>query len=145
MSKHDAMKEYFEPKVLEVAGNMLKFNYSDECDNAISFLTNYSDKVRKRYIRIGAEKEYGFTILITKFFSSATDDLNLQAMNFAQGMMDWIDEQERDKNYPDFGEKCQVKKLETLQNMPSLANVDWENNLAQYMLQCRVIYFEKER
>ena len=82
--------------------------------------------------------------MITKHFSDGTDDLNLGAMNFAQEFMDWIDEQDRKKSYPDFGDKCQVKKIENLQNMPNLATVDWENMLAQYMLQCRVIYFEKE-
>lgn len=145
MTKHDAMVAYMTPKVEELAGNLLNFNVSPGNEGNISFMTNYAGKVRKKYIRVGAEKEYGFTIGITKFFSDGTDDLNLSAMNFAQGFMDWIDEQGRKKDYPDFGDKCQVKKIENLQNMPNLAAVDWENMRAQYMLQCRVIYFEKER
>ena len=80
---------------------------------------------------------------MTWHFSTETDDLNLQAMNFAQEFMDWIEKQNKDKNFPDFGEKCQVKKIENLQNMPNLAAVDWENMKAQYMIQCRVLYFEK--
>lgn len=145
MTKHDAMVEYMSPKVEELAGRFLNFNVSPGEEGNISFLTNYSDKLRKKYIRVGAEKEYGFTVVITRTFSEETDDLNLDAMNFAQGFMDWIDEQDKKKEYPDFGEKCQVKKIENLQNMPNLASVDWENMIAQYMLQCRVIYFEKER
>ena len=144
MTKHDAMVAYVTPKVEELAGRLLNFNISSDQEGDISFLTNYSAKVRRKYIRVGAEKEYGFTIVITKPFSDGTDDLNLGAMNFAQEFMDWIDEQDRKKSYPDFGDKCQVKKIENLQNMPNLATVDWENMLAQYMLQCRVIYFEKE-
>lgn len=145
MTKHDAMVAYMTPKVEELAGKFLNFNVSPGNEGNISFLTNYSGKLRKKYIRVGSEKEYGFTIGITKYFSDGTDDLNLVAMNFAQGFMDWIDEQDRKKNYPNFGDKCQVKKIENLQNMPNLAAVDWENMKAQYMLQCRVIYFEKER
>lgn len=144
MTKHDAMVAYVTPKVEELAGRLLNFNVSLDQEGGISFLTNYSAKVRRKYIRVGAEKEYGFTIVITKCFSDGTDDLNLWAMNFAQEFMDWIDEQDRNGNYPDFGDKCQVKKIENLQNMPNLAIEDWENMLAQYMLQCRVIYFEKE-
>ena len=144
MTKHDAMVVYVAPKVEELAGRLLNFNVSSDQEGDISFLTNYSAKVRRKYIRVGAEKEYGFTIVITKYFSDGTDDLNIGAMNFAQEFMDWIDEQDRKKSYPDFGDKCQVKKIENLQNMPNLATVDWENMLAQYMLQCRVIYFEKE-
>lgn len=145
MTKHDAMVEYMSPKVEELVGRLLNFNVSHGEEGNISFLTNYSDKLRKKYIRVGAEKEYGFTVLITRTFSEETDDLNLDAMNFSQGFMDWIDEQDKKKIFPDFGEKCQVKKIENLQNMPNLASVDWENMIAQYMLQCRVIYFEKER
>lgn len=145
MSKHDAMVAYMSPKVEELAGRLLNFNVSPGEEGNISFLTNYSDKIRKKYIRVRSEKEYGFTIVITRTFSDGTDDLNLDAMNFAQEFMDWIDEQDKKKNYPDFGDKCQIKKIENLQNMPNLASVDWENMIAQYMLQCRVIYFEKER
>lgn len=145
MTKHDAMVAYMSPKVQELVGRLLNFNVSPGKEGNISFLTNYSDKLRKKYIRVGAEKEYGFTVLITRTFSEETDDLNLDAMNFSQGFMDWIDEQDKKRIFPDFGGKCQVKKIENLQNMPNLASVDWENMIAQYMLQCRVIYFEKER
>lgn len=145
MTKHDVMMEYFEPKVTELIGDTIKFNFSPNSSDKITFVTNYSDKVRKKYIRVGAEKEYGFTILITKSYSQDDDDLNLEAMNFAQAFMDWLDEQGEQKQFPNFGDKCQVKKMETLQNMPNLAEIDMENGVARYMLQCRVIYFEKVR
>lgn len=144
MTKHDAMKAYFEPKVKELVGNLLNFNLSPESPDCVSFITNYSDRVRKKYIR-AAEKEYGFTIIITRVYSPYTDDLNLEAMNFAQEFMDWLDEQNRKKNFPEFPENCQVKKIENLQNMPNLAGINAEEGLAQYMVQCRLIYFEKER
>jgi len=142
MTKHDAMKAFFEPKVQELAGSVLGFNFSSELMNNISFVTNYLDKVRKKYI-YGAEKEYGFTIIITKPYSTDTDDLNLEAMNFAQAFMDWLDEQNQLKNYPEFPENCQIKKMENLQNMPNLAGVNAQAGLARYMVQCRLIYFEK--
>lgn len=142
MTKHDAMKEFFESKVQELAGQMLGFNYSDEKPERISFVTNYSDKVRKKYVR-AAEKEYGFTVIITKSYSTDGDDLNLRAMNFAQAFMDWVDEQDRKGNYPEFPESCQIKKMENLQNMPNLAGINAKEGLARYMIQCRLIYFEK--
>lgn len=144
MTKHEAMKAYIEPKVLEV-GKMLNFNFSDDSPDSFALITNYSDKVIKEYIRIGADKAYGFTVIVTKGFSTSADDLNLEAMNFAQSFMDWIEEQNKEKKYPDFGEKCQVKKIENLQDIPNLAEVDVENAIARYMMQCRVVYFEKER
>lgn len=144
MTKHEIMKAYVEEKVTELVGGLVSFNFADDSPDSVSFLTNYSGKVVKSYLR-AADKEYGFTIMITWHYSTETDDLNMQAMNFVQKFMDWIDEQNRKKNFPDFGDKCQVKKIENLQNMPNLAAVDWENMVAQYMIQCRVLYFEKER
>lgn len=144
MTKHEIMMEYVNEKVTELVGGLVSFNFADDSPDVVSFLTNYSGKIVKKYLR-AADKEYGFTILITWHYSTETDDLNLQAMNFAQKFMDWIDEQNRKRNFPDFGERCQVKKIENLQNMPNLATVDWENMKAQYMIQCRVLYFEKER
>lgn len=144
MTKHDAMKAYFEEKVGELAGVYLGFNYSAEGNGEISFLTNYSDRVLRRYVRVGAEKEYRFTIVIEAPYSSYQDDLNLQAMNFAQTFMDWINEQDRAGNYPDFPEGCQIKKMENLQNMPNLSGINRKEGLARYMIQGRVIYFENE-
>ena len=145
MTKHDAMKTYFEPKVLELAGDLLGFNFSPESQEKISFLTNYSDKILKKYVRSGAEKEYGFSIVIVKPYSTETDDINLEAMNFAQAFMDWLDEQNKRKIYPAFPENCQIKKMENLQNMPNLAGINAGAGLARYMIQCRVVYYEKER
>lgn len=142
MTKHEVMKNYVEEKVMELSDRLVSFNFSDDSIDGVSFLTNYSGKTVKKYVR-AADKEYGFTILMTWHFSTETDDLNLRAMNFAQEFMVWIEKQNKDKNFPDFGEKCQVKKIENLQNMPNLAAVDWENMKAQYMIQCRVLYFEK--
>lgn len=144
MTRHDAMKEYFEAKVMEIVWKTMNFNFTSDRPDTIAFLTSYSDKVRKNYIRIGAEKEYGFQIQITKNFSEDTDDLNLEAMNFAQAFMDWIDEQDKLKNYPDFGPRCQVKKIECLQNMPNLADINLESGTAYYVVQGRVIYFERK-
>ena len=143
MIKHDAMVAFFVPKINELAGKMLGFNYSPEAPEEISLITNYSDAVRKQYI-IGAEKEYGFTILIVKPYSTETlEALNLEAMNYAQAFMDWLDEQNRRRNYPVFPDGCQIKKMENMQNMPNLAGVNAEEGLARYMIQCKLIYFEK--
>lgn len=144
MTKHDAITEYFKTRVGELTGEKLEFNNSQEAPNSFSIVTNYSDKVRKKYIRTGAEKEYAFSVIIVKAYSAHEDDLNLEAMNFAQSFLDWIEEQNKLKNYPEFPENCQIKSMECLQNMPNLAGINSQAGLARYMIQCRLIYFEKE-
>lgn len=145
MTKHDAVKEYFEPKILEMAKRKLGFNYSPESRDSISLIANYSDKIVKKYITGKVRKQYGFTIIIVKAYSSDDDDdLNLEAMNFAQEFMDWLDGQNEKKDFPDFGEKCTVEKIENLQNMPNLAGVNEKECLARYMIQAKIVYTERK-
>ena len=145
MTKHEAMKAYFEPKVTELVGNILNFNFSPESPDSFTLLTNYSDKVIKKFVKGDARKAYGFTILIIKNYSTSGDDLNLECMNFAQEFMDWIETQNEKRIYPDFGENNEIEKIEVLQNMPNLAGVNAEEGLAKYMIQGRVLYREHKK
>lgn len=145
MTKHEAMKAYFEPKVTELVGNILNFNFSPESPDSFTLLTNYSDKVIKKFVTGDARKAYGFTILIIKNYSTSGDDLNLECMNFAQEFMDWIETQNEKRIYPDFGENNEIEKIEVLQNMPNLAGVNAEEGLAKYMIQGRVLYREHKK
>lgn len=143
MTKHDAVKTYFEPKILELVKENIHFNFSPDSNDSVALITNYSDKVVKKFITRDVQKQYGFTILITKAYSSDDDDLNLEAMNFAQAFMDWIDEQNEKKEFPDFGERCTVEKMENLQNMPNLSGIS-EEGTARYMMQARILYRERK-
>lgn len=143
MDKHHAMVEFFRPKLEEISTEM-NFNFSDDTPDSIAFLTDYADRIKKHYIRAGAVKEYGFTIIVTKAYSPYGDDVNLQAMTFAQELMDWVEQKNRTKEYPDFPPNCTVQKIEPIQNMPNLAGVNMEQMTARYMFQCRVTYYESE-
>lgn len=145
MTRHDEITQFFKPKVEELAGTMLNFNFSPEAPESISLITNYSDKIRKRYITGDCEKEYGFSIIIVKPYSSDQDDLNLEAMNFAQAFMDWLDEQNKERKFPDFGKNCTVERIENLQNMPNLSGVNYKEGLARYMIQAKIIYKERKK
>ncbi|HCI73370.1 MAG TPA: hypothetical protein DHV42_02380 [Lachnospiraceae bacterium] len=142
MTKHEAVKAYLEPICQELAQGALGFNFSPESEDSMSIITRYSGKVVRYFIDDTAEKEYGFSVIIEKIYSTDTgDDLNLLAMNFAQGFMDWLDTQNKDRNFPDF-EGCEVIAVENLQNMPNLAAVNPEEGLARYMVQGRILYRE---
>ena len=110
----------------------------------IDFVMAEYGKEIKKYITGNVQKEYGFSIIIVKAYSSEQDDLNLEAMNFAQAFMDWMDEQNEKKEYPDFGENCTVERMENLQNMPNLSGVNYEAGLARYMIQAKIIYTERK-
>ena len=145
MTRHDEITQFFKPKVEELAGTMLNFNFSPEAPESISLITNYSDKIRKRYNTGDCEKDYGYSIIIVKPYSSDQDDLNLEAMNFAQAFMDWLDEPNKERKFPDFGKNCTVERIENLQNMPNLSGVNYEEGLARYMIQAKIIYKERKK
>lgn len=145
MTKHDAVKAYFEPKVQELTRDILHFNYSPESSDSFGLITNYAEKTVKKFINGDARKAYGFTIEIIKEYSTFGDDLNLECMNFVQGFMDWLDDQNTEKNYPDFGDNCEVEEIEILQNMPNFAGMNPEAGLARYMVQGRILYIERDK
>lgn len=141
MSKHDIITEFFKPKAEELAGDILHFNYSPE-DISISMITDYSEKVLNSYVTGRKRKAYGFSFIIVKAYSTSDDDLNLEAMNYAQALMDWVEGLNREENYPDLGEKTEVEQIEVLQNMPNLSGVNAKEGLARYMMQFRLIYVD---
>lgn len=143
MSKHEIMQNYINAYVEQTSGGPLGFNFTGDSPDEVSFLTQYADKDIKKYVRIGAQRAYGFAVVIAKNYSSNADDINLKAMELAQEFNDWVEIQNLSKNYPDFGEKCQVQKIEAMQNMPNLMGTNEDMTIAYYMLQCKVTYFEK--
>ena len=98
MTKHEAMIEYIKPIIGELTGGLTVFNFANNSPGSLSFLTDYSGKTIKKYIR-AADKEYGFSVVFTWYYSPDTDSTNIEAMNMAQRMIDWIDEQNRSENY----------------------------------------------
>lgn len=140
MSKHEAVKSFFEPKVRELAGELM-FNFSPERES-ISMVTDYSGRVANSYVTGRKRKVYGLSFIITRAYSSEEDDLNLEAMEFAQAFMDWVHAQNMARNFPNLGEGCVVEKIEVLQNMPNLAGVNAQEGLARYIIQCRIFYLD---
>lgn len=141
MTKHESIKNFLEPKMLEISEE-LGFNCSGK-KVGVSILTQYSSKVVKQYLR-NAIKEYGFCIVLIKPYSVDDDDINLEMLNFAQSVMDWLDIQNKEKNFPKFPDNCECIRWENVQNMPNLAEVNEKARLAKYMVQCKLFYRESE-
>jgi hypothetical protein len=59
---------------------------------------------------------------------------------------DWVDEQERLHNYPDFGVNCGDYRLENNSNMPVRDMAQTEGQICKYQFLCTLYYMEdKER
>lgn len=137
MSKHEAMVEYL--KQYPGLRSFLYFNTASNTIGNISVQTVYSDEWEEQDITGHGTKRYDFAIVFMARQDQGTSYANVSKMDDVQAFMDWIQRQDQEKNFPDFGD-CEVYSIENLQNMPNLAAAS--ESVAKYMFQCRVRYYE---
>ena len=115
----------------------LYFNFAPTEAGVTGVSSISGETVLKRYCGGWALKQYDFGVVQYKPIN--TD--NAAEMYDVDLLMDWIKEQDKERNYPVF-EGCTVQRVEVLNNMPVVTGQDDE--VARYMAQCRVTYLEKE-
>jgi hypothetical protein len=64
-------------------------------------------------------------------------------MEIFDKFIEWLEQQQEQKNFPDFGDKCSEYDIIILQNMANIATVT-DDNLAKYMLGARIDYKEEQ-
>ena len=143
MTKYEGLVTFL--KQYPPLNEILYFNKTQEIADTSSVNTVYSDYAVQEYTCGNSDREFVFAIKQMKQYDSAgTSGINRQTMEEVQAFMDWIDEQNKKRNFPEFPENCFVYKIENLQNMPEIAGTN-DQGLAEYMFQCRVCYTEERR
>ncbi len=121
----------------------LYFNFAPTEAGVTGVSSISGETVLKRYCGGWALKQYDFGVVqykpINTDVPNNTD--NAAEMYDVDLLMDWIKEQDKERNYPVF-EGCTIQRVEVLNNMPVVTGQDDE--VAKYMCQCRVTYIEKE-
>jgi hypothetical protein len=120
----------------------LMFDFLREHQGSCAFAPVSGETALKRYINGDAVKVYRFVLQVAFALSEATDDTNTQNMFTLRQWQKWIDEQERLKRYPDFGDNCGDYHVYNLSNMPQMA-MRYENGMAKYQFFAELKYFEK--
>ncbi|MDE6357906.1 MAG: hypothetical protein K2L15_04885 [Eubacteriales bacterium] len=146
-NKHKAVMEYLKEyfKTLEddsKLSSILYFNSVQEENNHTSVNTIVSDTWATKYFR-GGIKNYDFAMVLMRPYNTGTSDDNINEMFDIQKFMDWIDEQNKIKNFPIF-EDGQVLSIQNLQNEPNLSGVNEAGDLAKYMFQIRIEYYKED-
>ena len=69
---------------------------------------------------------------------------NMSDLTDIQGLIDWINEQDELRNFPDFGEDCIVETISTTTDEPSFDGIDEETepNLAVYSITIEIAYID---
>ena len=154
MDKAQAVIEYLLtcPKI---ADSPLYFNFINATDEDKQFLTSANERtLDKPFIDGSVLKRFTFTIV--DYRSVAYQEMarmniitneSVEEYLDVQSLMDWINEQNDLQNYPDFGENCDIEKIETVTQNPNLNGVDTQANpvLAKYSISIQIDYLDKSK
>ena len=156
MDKNKAMIKFLLtcPTIQE---NPLFFNFANEEDGSNHFITE-TDSKKRTYIDGSVLKQYTFTIASYSATShnaiiddavsgTILADENIENMAKAQEILDWIEEQADNQNFPDFGENCSVEDMIPLTSDPDIDGIDTSVNppIARYSVGVRVTYLDNSK
>lgn len=136
-----------------IAESPLFFNFALADDSVRQLMTSSSDKIGDRtFIDGSVEKRFIFSI--TDFKSISPQPLavgysneNIEDILDVQGIIDWIEQQNDDMNYPDFGNYCEIDSIKVTTNEPSLDGIDTSVTpaLAKYSISIQVDYIDTSK
>lgn len=138
-NKNTAMLEYL--RKYPGLQSFLFFNSMVDQIGNTAVQTVYGETWEKKYVRGHGIKQWDFAVVKIAQADTGTSDINADETQAVQDFMDWIDEQNKTKNFPNFS-PARVLSIQNLQNMPNFAGIDNNEGAAKYMFQCRVRYYE---
>lgn len=151
MDKNQAIIDYLItcPKIQD---NPLYFNFihGNEDDKQIITMSN-EKTIDRPYVDGSVLKRFTFTIIDFKSVAyravvkdGAHVDENVEDILQVQDIIDWIEEQNEIRNFPNFGEDCIVESISTTANNPNLNGVDSNVSpaLAKYSISIQVNYID---
>ena len=140
-NKHDAVMQWlFQNEDIK----RLYFNFSDVTNGTVTIATSSGNRNLKTYADGSEMKAYDFALIQYKPLNTVdvNSNENAEIIFDAEKLMEWLDEQEKRKNYPMFVGSL-VTKVENLQNMPSVAGMN--DTEAKYLFSCRITYLQPKR
>jgi hypothetical protein len=146
MDKNAVMIEYIKgcPGI-----DRLFFISADVKDGIQSFVPISNDRRIKQYIDGSRLKYYDFALF--EFTGGNADPLptddvktheNVQNYKKMQAVIDWINERQELCDFPDFGERVEIRDMYSLSDNPTLAGIE-NGKIFRYMIQIRIEYLER--
>lgn len=136
----------------EILNSPLYFNFINAEDSNKQIVTESNDYYTQRpYIDGSVKKLYSFTILDFRSISdqaiiklSGYDSENVEELADVQALINWIKEQDKASNYPDFGSACQIEQMRCTNDSPTLAGINTEVTppLAMYSVTIQIDYID---
>lgn len=138
-----------------IRNNPLYFNFINAKDNNKQFLTSSNDiNVNQRFIDGTVMRRYTFTIIDFKSVAlnavvteDGYPDENVTEMAQTQAILDWVNQQADERNFPNFGEDCIIEEMVAVSDSPNLSGIDTRSTptLAQYRFTIRITYLDTSK
>lgn len=139
----------------QIVNSPLFFNAIKAEDESKQIVTVANDaNINKPFVDGSVLKRYTFTIIVFKsvtYNRLVTDGLhnneNVDELVDVQDIMDWVDEQNDARNYPDFGSDCEVEDISTTTNIPRTNGIDTTLTpaLIKYSITIQINYLDKSK
>lgn len=130
-------------KTCPFIGKRLKINAVDMKAGEVALNTVSNTQLDVEFIDGTKEKAYTFALVFVREWSDGVDKINQEAVEFGEKWQDWVSEQLDAGNVPNFGNRCTIRAIKPLQNIPDVAAVYGDVQKAQYQFQCEVTYWEE--
>ena len=130
--------------------NPLYFNFGNIEDNSYQIVTESNDtSLSQPYIHGSILKRYTFyidcfkTIAYNKVIKGYQDE-NLYDISEVQAILDWVNEQDKNKIYPDFGEDCLIDSMQSTTESPDVLSVEdtTTSPIAVYRISIQIDYID---
>lgn len=149
MDKNLQMVEFLQTCPI-ISENSLFFNFGN-VENDAHQLTIRSDDISLDKTFIDGSQLKRYTCVIDSFKSVAcipilpgNTDENIEDLADVQALIDWINTQDDNFTYPDFGDKIVVDSMKTLTSKPDLVGVESQLNppVAIYRITIQIDYLD---
>ena len=130
----------------------LFFNFSQVKEDNAQFVTQAVDSMLSRpYVDGSVLKQYRFSLIAYKSVSynplvklPGYANENIDEFEELQKVMDWINNQNDEQIYPDFGPDCQIDSMQAATEIPNLDGVDVSGpqSIAKYSVQINIVYMD---
>ena len=110
-------------------------------DHAVEYAieTGIFEPILRRYVNGDTERQYQFNFGSREFYSMDRIQ-NIQNSAFYEEFADWVEEQNRNENFPELPDGCEPRSLEVLS--PGYI-YDGSMRNARYQIQLRLTYYKE--
>lgn len=139
----------------QIQSNPLYFNFLNAKDGNKQLISSGNDRsVNKPYIDGSVQKQFTFTLIDYRSIAyqavvkqQGYVNENVEEVLDVQAVMDWINEQNEIRNYPNFGTDCVIDEMRTLTDNPNLNGVDTSITpaLAKYSMSIQIDYLDMSK